>query len=214
MKKYIKYVAKIIIILLLVTVIGGCNSNDSGDGIDFSDFLKNDVSDEDSNGSIFNSFFKSNYEKVVSDYFKALENKDADLMYSSVTAKYWIDSFNKGFGDSAYETIQEDIDDFVDSCGCGDNIKIKYEIKGETKASTEELQELEDVIYDWYACYAFESRSDFSITEAYLLDIEFTVIGEQDTVASYNYPGGFLVIKENGEWRVPRGHISCSFYSN
>lgn len=152
------------------------------------------------------------YKKTLDNYYKAHENNDADLLYNSVIAKYWIDYMNEGWGDSAYETIQEGIEDEIEEWDCGNNIKITYKIKNERRATKEQLEELEDNIYDRYAYYVY-AGNEFSITDAYVLDIDFTVKGDEGT-KSFHYPDGFLIIKENGKWRIPRGSISCSFYGN
>ena len=152
------------------------------------------------------------YKKTLDNYYKAHENNDTDLMYNSVVAQYWIDYTNEGWGNSAYESIQDSIEDRIDEWDCGDDIKITYEIQNERRATKEQLEDLEDNIYDWYAYYVYD-RDEFSITDAYVLDIDFTVKGDEGT-ESFHYPDGLLIIKENGKWRIPRGSISCSFYDN
>ncbi len=152
------------------------------------------------------------YKKILDNYYKAYEKNDADLMYSSVVAQYWIDYTNEAWGDSALEDIQDSIEENIDDWDCGNNIKITYEIENERRATKEQLEELEDNIYDWYASYVYE-RDEFSITDAYVLDIKFTVKGDEGR-KSFHYSDGLLVIKENGKWRIPRGSISSSFYDN
>ena len=152
------------------------------------------------------------YIKTLNNYYKAHENNDADLMYSSVIAQYWIDYTNEAWGNSAFESIQDSIKDRIDDWDCGDNIKITYEVENERRATKKQLEGLEDNIYDWYAYYVYK-RDEFSITDAYVLDINFTVKGDKGT-ENFHYSDGLLVIKENGKWRIPRGSISCSFYDN
>ncbi|MBE6665992.1 MAG: hypothetical protein E7603_07225 [Ruminococcaceae bacterium] len=152
------------------------------------------------------------YKKTLDNYYKAHEKNDADLMYSSVVTQYWIDYTNEAWSNSAFESIQDSIENEIDDWGCGSNIKITYEITNERRATREQLEDLEDNIYDWYAYYVYE-RDEFSITDAYVLDIDFIVKGDKGTKNFY-YPDGFLIIKENGKWRIPRGHISNSFYDN
>jgi len=152
------------------------------------------------------------YKKTLDNYYKAHENNDADLMYNSVVAQYWIDYTNEGWGNSAYESIQDSIEDRIDEWDCGNIIKITYEIQNERRATKEQLKDLEEDLWDTYAHYVYK-RADFSITDAYILDIDFTVKGDED-VESFSYPDGLLIIKENGKWRIPRGAISCSFYEN
>ena len=152
------------------------------------------------------------YKKLLNNYYKAYESRDADLMYSSVVAQYWIDYMNKGFGDSAYESIQDSMERELDQWNCGEDIDITYEIKNERRATKEQLEDLEDNIYNWYAYYVYD-RDEFSIADAYVLDIAFTVKGDQKT-RDLEYSDGLLVIKENGKWRIPRGSLSNSFYKN
>ena len=151
------------------------------------------------------------YKRTLDNYYKSHENNDADLMYDSVVAQYWIDYYNEGWG-SAFDRIQDDIEERIDDWDCGENIKITYKIENERQATKEQLEDLEDNIYDWYAYYVYD-RDEFSITDAYVLDIDFTVKGDEGT-ESFHYPDGLLIIKENGKWRIPRGSISCSFYDN
>lgn len=152
------------------------------------------------------------YKKTLDNYYKAHENNDADLMYSSVIAQYWIDYTNEGWGNSAYESIKDSIEGNIKEWNCGDDIKITYKIKNEKRATKEQLKDLEDNIYDWYAYYVYE-RDDFYISDAYVLDIDFTVVGDKGT-ESFHYPDGLLVIKKNGKWRITRGSIGSSFYDN
>lgn len=152
------------------------------------------------------------YKKTLDNYYKAHEKNDADLMYNKVIAQYWIDYTNEGWSNSAYESIQDGIEDRIEEWDCGDDIKITYKIQNERRATKEQLKDLEDNIYDWYAYYVYD-RDEFSITDAYLLDIDFTVKGNEGT-ESFHYPDGLLIIKEKGKWRIPRGSISCSFYDN
>lgn len=153
------------------------------------------------------------YKRTLDNYYKAHENNDVDLMYNSVIAQYWIDYKEKGSGDSyAMESIENSLKNNINDWNCGKNIKITYKIKNEKRATKEQLEELEENIYDWYAYFVYE-RDEFLITDAYVLDIDFTVKGEKGT-ESFHYPDGLLIIKENGRWRIPKGSISCSFYDN
>lgn len=152
------------------------------------------------------------YKKTLDNYYKSYATNNPELMYSSVIAQYWIDYTNEGWGNSAFESIKDDVEDEIEDWDCGDNIKITYEIQNEKRATKKQLEDLEDNIYDWYAYYVYE-RDEFSITDAYILDIDFTVKGDEGT-ESYHYPDGLLIIKENGKWRIPRGAINCSFYDN
>ena len=161
---------------------------------------------------IFLIFANGGYKKTVDNYFKAHENNNAGLLASSVIAPYWLEYSESGWGEDALESTQGIIDDNIRDWGCGENIRITYEIKGERRANKEELQDLESNIYSWYAYYVYE-REEFSVTDAYVLDIDFTVIGENGTEDFY-YPDGFLIIKENGKWCVPVGSLNNSFYSN
>lgn len=154
----------------------------------------------------------SGYKKTVDNYFKAHENNNAGMLASSVIAQYWLDYSENGWGQDPLESAQEIIDRDLRDWGCGDDVKITYKISGERRANEEELRDLENNIYSWYAYYV-RDRDEFSITDAYVLDIDFTVIGENGAEDFY-YPDGFLVIKEDGKWRVPMGSLNNSFFSN
>ena len=161
-------------------------------------------------GVLVVSLLGGGYKKTLNNYYKAHEKNDADLMYSSVVAQYWIDYMNEYWGNRALESIQNSIEREIDDWDCGSNIKITYKITNKRRATKEQLEDLEDNIYDWYARYVYE-KDKFSITDAYVLDIDFTVKGDEGT-KKFHYPDGFLIIKENGKWRIPRGPISSSFY--
>lgn len=154
--------------------------------------------------------YNSGYRKTLNNYFKAYEENDPELMYSSVVAQYWIDYMNEEWAQgSAYDIIEEDIEDTLDDWNCGDNVDITYEIQDSIRATKEEVQEIDKVIYKEYARYVYD-REDYSITDAYLLDISFVVKGNGNT-KEFEFTDGLLIIKENGQWRIPRGHFSCSF---
>lgn len=152
------------------------------------------------------------YKKTVDNFYKAHEKNAPSLMASSVLAQYWLDYCDKGWGEDPLESAQGVIDRDLRDWGCGDNVKIMYEIKGERRATKDDLQALESNIYSWYAYYVYD-RDEFSISDAYVLDISFTVVGDNGADNFY-YPDGLLVIKENGKWRVTMGSINCSFYDN
>jgi len=154
--------------------------------------------------------FGGGYKHTVKNYFRAHEKNDADLMYNSVVAQYWIDYMNEGWGNSAIESVEEGIEENLDEWGCGDNVKITYKIVGKKRATEAELRDLKNNIYDWYAIYV-RDRDEFSITDAYVLNIDFVVKGEERT-RKLHFPNGLLVIKEDGKWRTTKGRIHNSFY--
>lgn len=166
---------------------------------------------------IGNSGYKrtlNNYYKAheYSEYYKKHDNPGADLLYNSVFAQYWIDINDSELG-GAYDSAAEHIRVNLREWGCGFNsIKITYKINGEKRATKKQLEELEENIYNTYAHYVYD-RDSFRITDAYVLDIDFTVKGDKDRKKFY-YPNGLLIIKENGKWRIPRGRIDCSFYDS
>ncbi len=130
------------------------------------------------------------YKKTLDNFYKAHENNDAELMYNSVVAQYCIDYIEKGSGDPyAMEMIEDSLEDNIDDWDCGENIKITYKIENERRATKEQLEDLEDNIYDWYAYFVYD-RDKFSITDAYVLDIDFTVKGDERT-ESFHYSDGF-----------------------
>ena len=156
----------------------------------------------------------NNYYKAheYPEYYKTRDNPGADLLYNSVFAQYWIDLADSELG-GAYDRSAEHIRVNLREWECGfNNIKITYKINGEKRATKKQLEELEEDIYHTYAYYVYD-RDDFQITDAYVLDIDFTVKGDKDKKTFY-YPHGLLIIKENGEWRIPRGRINCSFYDS
>ena len=156
--------------------------------------------------------WNSSHRKVADDYFKAYEKCDVDLMYD-ISAEYWIDFNNSGFYDgyakaSIRESLEDAMEDWVEDYG--GNIKIEYHILDERRATSEELKQLEKVIYNNYAYYV-RDRDEFVISDAYVLDIAFTVKGDKGS-GEYELTDGLLLIKEDGSWKVGKGWISCSFY--
>ena len=160
-------------------------------------------------GSRYNGI--NGYQKTVDNYFKAYETKDANLMHSSVIAQYWIDYADSWGANEAFEAFQRNIESDIKAWGCGSDIKITYKIVNERRATKEELEELESEIYAEYARYVYE-RGEFAITDAYAVDIDFTVTGDKGT-GSFRHPE-LLIVQENGNWRIHRGSISSSFYDN
>ena len=153
------------------------------------------------------------YRGVVNNLFKSIENRDADRMYSRVMAKYWIDYVEAdGDGDEGIEWAEDYIEDFYDDVDCGNKVKITYEIRDKRRATKNELEGLEKNIYNWTAYYV-RDRDEFSISDAYALDIVFTVHGNERT-EEFSFNDELLVIKENGKWRKAGGWIKCSFYTN
>ena len=59
------------------------------------------------------------YKKTLDNYYKAYATNDPELMYSTVIAQYWIDYTNEGWGNSAFESIQDDIEDELDDWDWG-----------------------------------------------------------------------------------------------
>ncbi len=157
-------------------------------------------------------FNNTGYRRTLNNYFKAYENSDVDLLYSSVYAQYWIDYAESGWEIDVHETLEDDIEDFYEDWDCGDDIEISYDIFTKRRASSEELEELEKTIYNRYAYFVCD-RDEFSISDAYVVDVDVLIEGEKDRKMFY-YDDGLLLIKENGKWKIARGDIDCSFYDN
>lgn len=153
------------------------------------------------------------YKQAVDDYFTAIETHDAELM-RDVTSDYWVEYRLADYDTDEY--LMEDFEDIIDEAvydfDCGEDIKIDYEIQSKTRATQSDLEDLEEDIYDNFAYYVYE-EGELKITDAYVLDIELSIEGEEGSDTFY-FPEGFLVIKENGDWTVPRGLIDTDFYSN
>ena len=153
------------------------------------------------------------YKQVVDDYFTAIETRDVELL-RDVTSDYWLEYRLVDCDTDEYlmEDLEDIIDYAVDNFDCGEEIKIDYEISSKVRAEQSDLEELEEDIYNNYAYYVYE-EGELSITDAYVLDIKIQVDGEEGS-DTYHFPEGFLVIKENGDWTVPRGLVDTDFYSN
>ena len=154
------------------------------------------------------------YKGVVKDYFSAIEKNNAKQMLA-IAPEYWKD-YQYADGTWSEDELIDEMYDFIENAydryDCGENIKITYEITSEYKPTKDEIESLEYVMYDWYAYYVYD-KDDFKITDARLLHINVSVEGE-DGKESFYYPDGFLVFKENGEWKILFGDVSTSWYSN
>lgn len=152
---------------------------------------------------------KPGYEKLVDKYFKAQEKVDAELYYDIVSEDWmlwWeetpLEESKPEFIEWFQEELEEKMDDYHDECG--NQIKITYEIMNIYKATDKEIEELkEDLDY----------LEDSNVSKAYVLRINYVITGTTGTQNMY-FPDGFLVLKVNGKWCIPRGAIDVSWYEN
>lgn len=153
------------------------------------------------------------YTKTLDRFYKSIENEDVALMRSTL-ADYWIDYQLADYDSVTYliDDVEEIIEDQLDDFDCGDSVKIHYTIKNAKRATKEDLIELKDNIYDWYAYYMYdEDEFNKSIKDAYVLSISIQVTGNED---SNVLTSKILIIKENGKWKIAVGGLDNSFYSN
>lgn len=154
------------------------------------------------------------YEKVIEDFYKAVETEDAQLMKTTL-AQYWIDYQIADYDTDEYlnEDIEDIIVDVIDECDCGDNIEIlSCTVTGEKKATKEDLISLKDNIYDWYAYYVYdENEFNSSIKDACVVNVRVKVKGDE---GANGFTSKMLLIKENGKWKITIGGLDNSFYSN
>lgn len=163
-------------------------------------------------GMIFVLTGNSGYKQTVTKYFKAIENEDSELM-TTVIAQYYLDYMDEAYGEKPLGICEDMIDSQRKDWKCGDELKISYKIIDKKHASKEERENLRESIYDRNAYYVYEDEDDFILTDAYVLEIDFTVKGNKDK-QTFHFEDGLLVIKENGKWRIPMGTIHSRFYSN
>lgn len=147
----------------------------------------------------------SGYRITLNNYCKAFENNDPELMYNSVCAQYWINHTESTPG-----TFQAIINEKLDSWECGGNFDMSYEVRNERYATEEEFEEVMELLVHWYSG-GFTGGEKFSVTEACVVDVTFTVEGAGNT-ETYNRE--FLMLKEDDGWRITRGYIDCDFYDN
>lgn len=154
----------------------------------------------------------NSYKGVVRRFFSAIENNNPKQMLA-IAPEYWKDY---QYADSTWteeeliEEMSDLIDDYYDKFNCGENIKIKYEIREEYKPTKEEIEELEKNMYSWYAYYVYD-RDEFKVTDARLLYINVHIEGESGK-KSFCYPDGLLVFKENGRWKFLFGSVDTSWF--
>lgn len=154
------------------------------------------------------------YKTVVDKYFEAIEEDDAAALMT-LKPQFLIDY---DLADDTFtmreqrQMMGEYIDECLEDWDCGENITVRYTIDDAYKPTAEQLDELENVIFDWYAYYVYD-REDFNISDARLLQISVSVSGENGS-DEYYYPDGFLVIKENGKWKCLFCDVNTSWFSN
>lgn len=160
------------------------------------------------------TYNNSGYEKVVENFYKAVETQDVQLMKTTL-AQYWIDYHVADYYSDEHlnENIEDIIADVIDECDCGDNIEIlSCTVTREKKATKEDLSFLKDNIYDWYAYYVYdENEFESSIKDACVVTARVTAKGGDDVIF---FTSKMLLIKENGKWKISMGRLDNSFYSN
>lgn len=148
------------------------------------------------------------YEKVVKNYFKAIEKTDAKL-YLSLMADDYITYLDEEWSTTKEELLdnyEETLEDQLYSYekNCGENVKLSYKIIDTYKPNKEELEEL---------IYALEDLGfkDGSVKDAAVVDCICVGKG-RDGLQTYNYK--ILCIKSHGKWCCTGGLIDTSWYSN
>lgn len=156
----------------------------------------------------------NSYEKVVEDFYKAVETQDIKLMKSTLS-QYWLDYQTADYNTDEYlnDDIENIIEDVIDGADCGDNIEIlSCTITGEKKATKDDLIALKDNIYDWYAYYVYgEDEFNSSVKDACVVTVRVKVKGDE---GADMFTSKMLVIKENGKWKITVGYLDNSFYEN
>ena len=171
------------------------------------------VSSSKSNGG--DTSKKEEFKELLDDYFDAIKNEDVDLMLNSVLADYWVESYSYDFDRSfTEEVIEEKLENLRDRFDhLGDNLTIKYKVTEKKRASKEELEDLKENIFDWYASEIYDDISELKITDACVINVEYTVTGDNGS-EKYEFSNPKLIVKENGKWRLTLGYLSNSFYEN
>lgn len=147
---------------------------------------------------------RSSYQRVVYQYFRACETRDAELLYS-LYPEYYLEYCNQ----YAYEQVEGDLSSIcLQWYRSGKIDDVEYKISTVKRATNREVEEVEEFLYEKYADEVM-TRGEFDITDAYLLNITYTVFCEED---NQEYDTEILLIKENGKWRIMGGYIDTSFY--
>ena len=145
---------------------------------------------------------------MVYQYFRACETKDAQMLYS-LYPEYYLEYYNHQYGGVAYKQIESELANMMETWHrFGKVDDIEYTISSAKRATNQEVEEVEAYLYEKYADEVM-ARSEFDITDAYLLNILYTVFCEED---SQGYDIEILLIKENGKWRIMGGYVDTSFY--
>lgn len=152
---------------------------------------------------------KPGYEKLMDQYFEAQETANAELYYDIVSENWmmWYDDEPLEVSKSEFIGMFQDelSDKLIDYTNeCGSDISITYEITNVYEATDEQIMELKNDL---------EYLNNASVTDACVLNINYTVEGNVRSQNMY-YPNGFLVIKADGKWCIPRGSVDVSWYES
>lgn len=142
------------------------------------------------------------YEYAIKKYFRCIETNDGARMCNGVYLRC-----RKEYRDHLYGAGETEEDDqravermhrnFGDYFGA--DFKITYEITDNEQLTGDALESLERTIQNRYAYSLNSDGRNIRITDAYKVQVTYTVSGSEDTK---EYKMIFTVVKENGKWRI------------
>jgi len=146
--------------------------------------------DKDDSGSS-----SKGYEKVVTDFVKAANDKDADALLKSMMPSKVIDGYKTMLEDSG-EDWDDTKDQFADMISGGLEDSGKLSVKINESKKLDDLSEVQEYVDDMYD--SFEIEDDHEVSEAYELDVVLSAENEdednEETICSYKLDGDWYLM--------------------
>ncbi len=150
-------------------------------------------------GTMFVSVIANSYKATLNKYFDSIEDVNG-RKFSTIIHQFRKSSMEEYYDCTEDELIDEHeavLQEKRDDLGCGDDVKIEYEISSEKRAEKEEVKEIET---DLNKNLSYIGAEPVKITAALELTLHVTIDGEEDYKEIHNV--NVKLIKENGKWKI------------
>lgn len=143
------------------------------------------------------SVFSGGYAKPVEKMYKAVQNKDGDLMmecYSEYEIDYMADRYDMSKKDiqKYYKESAKTLYDFIKE-EYGRDFKIKVSVEDKEKIDKDDLKDIEEILQIKF------DKKKLEVTKGYVLDCDFEIKGDDDEDTESEE---VLVLKIDGEWCI------------
>ena len=146
--------------------------------------------DKDDSGSS-----SKGYEKVVTDFVKAANDKDADALIKCIMPDAVVDGYKDMLKDAGmdWDDMKEEfVSDFEDEVG--ESGKVSVDIKSSKKV--DDLSDVQEYVDDMYD--SLGADDDHEVSEAYELDVVLSAENEdednEETICSYKLDGDWYLM--------------------